>query len=102
MFFLHLSPAFQLVGWKETGRIFRGFNLVFLLPNLCSFLLLAALVVRFLTKRFIGDYERNAGMDPFCSAIFTGMLGYIFTPGENSQLRLRFLILGTLTHTIDQ
>lgn len=24
-------------------------------------LLIAALVVRFLTKRFIGDYERNAG-----------------------------------------
>lgn len=25
---------------------------------------LAALVVRFLTRRFIGDYERNAGKSP--------------------------------------
>lgn len=29
----------------------------------CSFFL-AALVVRFLTRRFIGDYERNAGKYP--------------------------------------
>lgn len=41
------------------------FTQIFLVPMHWCKVLLSALIVRFLTKRFIGDYEANTGEFPF-------------------------------------
>lgn len=58
-----------MAGWLSLGELFSRLGvgwrpMKLLVPGFTLFALSfrpAALVVRFLTKRFIGDYERNAG-----------------------------------------
>lgn len=54
----------------------------------CSRLSIAALVVRFLTKRFIGDYERNAGEEIHREKACWGGCSHFSVPFKDTSFRV--------------